>query len=69
MVGMSGVNASGWSYTTVLARCLGPLETVANEGSQELCWVPLSEIEQLHLLPSFWGSLPCVLDMERRLNR
>ena len=49
----------GWSYTTVLARTIDgtPLPTVANEESEELRWVPLDDVCELHLHPGFAAAL------------
>ena len=52
--------AGGWTYTTVIARCVAgaPLDTVANEESVELRWVPLHEVTELPLMPAFRSAWP-----------
>lgn len=59
----SGPAASGWTYTTVLARVRSgePLETTANEESVELRWVPLKKLEELPLHPGLRAALPNIL--------
>ena len=49
-----------WTYTTVVADAPRPLETVANNESLELRWVPEPEVETLPLMPAFaqaWAGL------------
>ena len=59
----SGPAASGWTYTTVLARVRSGelLETTANEESVELRWVPLKKLEELPLHPGLRAALPNIL--------
>lgn len=63
--------ASGWSYTTVIARTLSgfPLRTAANAESLELRWVPVSKVEQLPLLGAFRLSFPALRQAARELTR
>ncbi len=46
----------GWSYTTVLARPLGPLRLRHNHESDEARWVPVAEVTALPLHPGFEAS-------------
>jgi 8-oxo-dGTP pyrophosphatase MutT (NUDIX family) len=49
----------GWSYTTVIADEIVPLEpTVTDAESVELRWVPLDEVTDLPLLPAFADAWP-----------
>lgn len=47
--------ASGWTYTTVIARTTSGdvLDTTANEESLELRWVAVAEVDDLSLMPAF----------------
>ncbi|AIU33471.1 7,8-dihydro-8-oxoguanine-triphosphatase [Corynebacterium ramonii] len=67
----AGPYHSGWTYTTVLALAQEELDTVANAESEELRWVPISEVDELDLLPAFstaWVSLkPRVEKMLREM--
>ncbi|WP_206424847.1 Maf family nucleotide pyrophosphatase [Neoactinobaculum massilliense] len=47
-----------WAYTTYVAEADAAAEPVADEESAELVWVPLEDVEKLHLLPSFAASWP-----------
>lgn len=42
-----------WTYTTVVADAPRPLDTVANNESLELRWVPESKVAELPLMPAF----------------
>ena len=42
-----------WTYTTVVADAPRPLETVANNESLELRWVPETRVTDLPLMPAF----------------
>ena len=42
-----------WTYTTVVADAPRPLETVPNNESLELRWVPETRVAELHLMPAF----------------
>ncbi|AFM08122.2 NUDIX domain-containing protein [Corynebacterium pseudotuberculosis Cp162] len=56
----AGPYHSGWTYTTVLALTQEELDTVPNAESEELRWVPISEVHKLDLLPAFaatWENL------------
>ncbi|ADK29619.1 NUDIX domain-containing protein [Corynebacterium pseudotuberculosis] len=56
----AGPYHSGWTYTTVLALTQEELDTVPNAESEELRWVPISEVHKLDLLPAFaatWDNL------------
>lgn len=47
-----------WTYTTVVADAPRPLETVPNNESLELRWVPEGEVAAMPLMPAFahaWG--------------
>lgn len=47
-----------WTYTTVVADAPHPLETVPNNESLELRWVPEREVAAMPLMPAFaqaWG--------------
>lgn len=52
-------DAVEWTYTTVVADAPRALETVANNESLELRWVPESMVSELRLMPAFahaWSS-------------
>ncbi len=53
-----GGDSTGWSYTTVLADAARPLATVANRESDELRWVPESQVPLLPLHPGLRDSWP-----------
>lgn len=42
-----------WTYTTVVADAPRPLETVPNNESLELRWVPETRVAELRLMPAF----------------
>lgn len=42
-----------WTYTTVVADAPRPLETVPNNESLELRWVPETEVAEMPLMPAF----------------
>ena len=42
-----------WTYTTVVADAPGVLDTVPNNESLELRWVPESQVAELPLMPAF----------------
>jgi 8-oxo-dGTP diphosphatase len=48
----------GWSYTTVYADSLTPLETVPNEESAALEWVAIDRVDALPLHPGFGHTWP-----------
>ena len=52
--------AGGWQYHTVYALAAGEIDTVANEESLELRWVPFDQVAELELLPAFAQSWPAV---------
>ena len=53
------VDRTGWTYTTVLARALEPLDAVISDPeSVELRWVPLAEVESYELHPGFKAAWP-----------
>ncbi|RSZ65155.1 NUDIX hydrolase [Corynebacterium hylobatis] len=62
--------ASGWTYTTVIARTTtgAPLKTFGNEESLELQWVPLSRVGELPLMPAFAKALPGLAQAIHRLH-
>lgn len=48
-----------WSYTTVIARALVPMEPHINDPeSLELAWVPVGEVEGYRLHPGFADAWP-----------
>ena len=52
-----------WSYTTVLADELFPVEpTVTDAESLELRWVPVDDVATLPLLPAFADAWPSLRD-------
>lgn len=57
----AGPGPTGWTYTTVLARCDTPIATDANEESLELRWVPVGDVDKLPLLPAFASAWPELL--------
>ena len=61
----------GWTYTSVLARTKtgNLLDTVPNEESLELRWVPLGEVEQLPLLSAFRSAYADLCRAARALGR
>lgn len=50
----------GWSYTTVYGDTLTPLDTVPNDESAALEWVPVERVEALPLHPGFGHTWPRV---------
>lgn len=48
----------GWTYTTVVASTSSELATTRNDESDDLRWVPLSRVDELHLHPAFATALP-----------
>ncbi len=51
-----------WSYTTFVAQVEDPgVELVANRESEDLRWVPVSQIANLDLMPQFRAALPELL--------
>ena len=46
-------DAVEWTYTTVIADAPRPLETVPNNESLELRWVPETRVAELPLMPAF----------------
>lgn len=48
--------AGNWTYSTVYAFTEDPLDTVPNEESLALVWIPIAEIEDLELHPGFRAS-------------
>lgn len=64
----AGPFESGWTYTTVLARTNSgePIPVTANEESEELRWVPVSEITALPLHPGLRASLDTVVGHTKR---
>ncbi|MBC7307438.1 MAG: NUDIX domain-containing protein [Dietzia sp.] len=46
-------DAVEWTYTTVVADAPRPLETVPNNESLELRWVPETLVDELPLMPAF----------------
>lgn len=48
----------GWSYTTVYADSATALDTVPNEESAELAWVPVASVDALELHPGFGHTWP-----------
>lgn len=60
------VDMEGWTYTTVVARALEPLEERINDiESVELRWVPLDDVTDYPLHPGFasaWPALRAVLE-------
>lgn len=59
--GMDECTAVEWTYTTVHADCSHRLDTVANGESQELRWVPQSEVADMPLMPAFAAAWPGLL--------
>ncbi len=48
-----------WSYTTVLAETLAPVEPSATDAeSLEVAWVPVDDVAALPLLPAFGTAWP-----------
>lgn len=57
-----------WSYTTVLAEAVAPVEpAVTDPESLEVRWARLDELDHLELLPAFAHALPELRTMLRRL--
>lgn len=57
-----------WSYTTVLAEAVAPVEpAVTDPESLEVRWAGLDELDHLELLPAFAHALPELRTMLRRL--
>jgi 8-oxo-dGTP diphosphatase len=55
-----GSNGDHWSYTTVIADAPEMLDVTPNHESMELRWVPVDEVADLPLHPSFaesWTAL------------
>ena len=50
----------GWSYTTVYADSATALDTVPNEESAELSWLPVPSVDALDLHPGFGHTWPQV---------
>lgn len=48
----------GWSYTTVLADLVTPVQLIAQEESQELRWVALTSVDEFRLHPGFARTWP-----------
>lgn len=69
-VGLAGVDLElladfvddhgGWSYTTVIARLLRPVEMVQNYESARLDWVPIDRVGSIPLHDGFRASWPQV---------
>lgn len=47
-----------WRYSTVIARAERPLDFNLTEESTDLRWQPLSQLEELNLMPEFRATLP-----------
>jgi 8-oxo-dGTP pyrophosphatase MutT (NUDIX family) len=63
--GTSVLTHPDWSYTTVLADELVPVEPAATDAeSVEVRWVPVEDVTDLPLLPAFADAWP---DLRRRL--
>jgi 8-oxo-dGTP pyrophosphatase MutT (NUDIX family) len=63
--GTSALTHPDWSYTTVLADELVPVEPAATDAeSVEVRWVPVEDVTDLPLLPAFADAWP---DLRRRL--
>ncbi|PFG38745.1 ADP-ribose pyrophosphatase YjhB (NUDIX family) [Georgenia soli] len=57
-----------WSYTTVLAEAVAPVQpAVTDPESLEVRWAGLEELDHLELLPAFADALPELRTMLRRL--
>ncbi len=52
----------GWSYTTVIARLLRPVNVVQNHESAQVRWVPAVEVTALRLHEGFASSWPRVAE-------
>jgi len=64
--GTSVLTHPDWSYTTVLADELAPVEPSATDAeSVEVRWVPVEDVDGLPLLPAFADAWP---DLRRRLD-
>lgn len=50
----------GWSYTTVYGDSATSLDTIPNEESAELTWVPVASVDDLELHPGFGHTWPQV---------
>ena len=53
-------DCGGWEYVTVIARPTGALKLAGNWESEQLRWVPLTDVAALHLHPGFrdaWDAL------------
>ena len=48
----------GWSYTTVYADVAAPVGTSANDESSALVWVPVHQVDAMHLHPGFARTWP-----------
>ena len=57
-------HGAAWSYTTVLAELVGPVELVGQAESRELRWVQPVDVEGLPLHPGFADTWPT---LRRRL--
>ncbi|MBT0567048.1 NUDIX hydrolase [Williamsia sp. CHRR-6] len=53
---------SGWTYHTVIAEADDLLDTVANNESAELRWVPEHQVDDLPLHPAFAKAWPTLRD-------
>lgn len=49
-----------WTYTTVIAECPEALDFSATSESTDLRWCPLSELEEMDLMPAFREALPVI---------
>ncbi|AKS14176.1 7,8-dihydro-8-oxoguanine-triphosphatase [Corynebacterium pseudotuberculosis] len=65
----AGPYHSGWTYTTVLALTQEELDTVPNAESEELRWVPISEVHKLDLLPAFAATWENLKTRVEKMNR
>lgn len=52
-----------WTYTTVIASCTHALQLNPTAESLELEWYPITELEQLPLMPEFRASLPAIREV------
>lgn len=63
VLGTSTLEHPDWSYTTVLADEVEPVEPQATDAeSVEVRWVPVAEVAGLPLLPAFADAWPVLLD-------
>jgi 8-oxo-dGTP diphosphatase len=60
-------HGAGWSYTTVLARLVQPVELVPQAESAELRWVPIEAVDSYRLHGGFAATWPRLRIMVERM--